>query len=168
MFKVKDIVIYTTEGLCKITEICSQDFNGHSTDYYVLKPMLSNRPTIFVPVDNEQLVERIRPVLSADEVHKLIKAMPDQETIWIENSNDRKKRYKEILSDSDHLELVSLIKTLYFYQEELQDSGKKLHLADKMFMEEAEKILYEEFAYVLDIEPSQLIPLIVGVIEADE
>lgn len=43
--------------------------------------------------------------------------------------------------------------------------GKKLYKNDEKVMKEAEKMLYEEFAHVLDIRPDQVLPFIMQQIE---
>ena len=46
--------------------------------------------------------------------------------------------------------------------------GRKVHVCDERFLKEAEKILYDEFAHVLDIEPEQVLPYIFDQIESAE
>ena len=48
-------------------------------------------------------------------------------------------------------ELIKLIRALYFNREEKHRSGKKFYLSDERIMKEAETILHEEFAHVLNI-----------------
>ncbi len=43
-----------------------------------------------------------------------------------------------------------------------------MHAADRYFMKEAEKKLHEEFAYVLNIKPDEVIPFITEQIKVDE
>ena len=159
-YKVNDTILYSTQGVCKISEISEMDLSGSNVEYYVLKPVYEDNSTIFIPVNNETLTTKMRRVLSSKEIYDLIKTMPGEETIWIENENARRGHYKEILMRCNPIELIRLIKTLYLRQQTQQASGKKLHTADETFMKSAEKILYEEFAYVLDIKLEQVLPLI--------
>ena len=108
----------------------------------------------------------MRKALSSDEIYRLIRTMPDKALIWIDNDNLRKEKYRNILKGSDRTELISLIKTLYLHQQEQQQKGRKLHNADEQIFAEAEKILYEEFAYVLHIDRDQVLPFILKQIEA--
>lgn len=165
MFNVNDAVLYSVHGVCRIIEIQSQNFGGNDCLYYVLKPVYNGFSTFFVPVDNEALTSKMKKVLSQEEIHNIIHSMPQEDLIWIEDDNERKEKYNEILKSGDRTGLVRIIKTLYARQQQLKEKRKKLHIADERFMHEAEKMLYEEFAYVLNIEQDQVIPFIAEEIE---
>lgn len=165
LYKVHDTVLYGTHGVCTIAEITEKTLDGRTTEYYVLKSAYDDRFTIFVPVHNEALVQKMRRILSASEIYELIRSMPDEDMIWIEDESERKERYQKILSGGERKELIKLIKTLYFHQQERKENGKKLHVCDERFFQEAEKMLYEEFAHVLKIERSEVLPLILEQIQ---
>ena len=158
-YQVGDMILYGTQGVCRIAEIAERDFSGNSMLYYILKPVFDERSTLYVPVYGEA-ADKLRRILSVPEVYKLIKAMPDEDTIWIENEAVRRKKHKEIISQGDRQELDKLIKTIYLHDKKQKAIGKKLHVADERFMKDAEKILYDEFAYVLNIEPDQVVTFI--------
>jgi len=159
-YKVNDTILYGIHGVCRITEISERQFNDKCREYYVLKPICDDKATLYVPVNNEKLVDKMRRVLTAAEIYELIETMPDENTIWIENESARKEKYKEILRQGDRVELVRLVKTLYQHQETQREKGKKLHLADERFMKDAERMLFAEFAHVLDIKYEQVLPFI--------
>lgn len=163
MYAVNDTVMYGQSGICKITEICDRKFGKETRRYYVLHPLYDGNTTIYCPVDSDKV--HIRKLLLAEDVLKLIHEMPDNEGTWIENDNLRKEAQTEILRRGDHRELIGLIKTLYCKREEIQKNGKRFHQADEKAMEEAEKILYQEFAEVLDLEPDEVVPFITGKLE---
>ena len=165
MYQEKDSVLYGTQGVCRIEEITEKSFNAKNRLYYVLKPIFHESATIFVPVDNEALTAKMCKVLSAEEVRELIHGIPAEQTIWIDNDVERKARYKEILAQGDRTALVRMIKTLYQHQQKQQRRGKKLHVVDERFMKEAERILYEEFAHVLNIQKEQVVPFIMEEIQ---
>ncbi len=56
---------------------------------------------------------------------------------------------------------------LYLQQQSQTGRGKKLYKVDEKFMKEAEKMLYEEFAHVLDIRPEQVVPFITQQIKVE-
>ena len=60
--------------------------------------------------------------------------------------------YKKIIESGDRAEIFRLIKTLCVRLEEQQKAGKKPHLIDERFLKEAETVLFDEFAFVLNIE----------------
>lgn len=167
-FEVNDSVLYGAEGVCRIADICEQDFMGTQAQYYVLKPVYNAGSTVFVPVENETLVAKMRRILSPDEIRGLIKTMPDEDTLWIDDDNTRRARYAEIVQNGDRAELVGLIKALYRRQQEQQAKGRKLHAADERYLREAEKVLYDEFAHVLRIKRDEVLPFIMEQIQVKE
>ncbi len=160
MYNVNDTVIYSPCGVCRISEIAERDFSGEPVKYYILRPVGESKNTFYVPTENEQLTAQMRHILSKDEIEELIRIMPDEDYIWIENEYERKEEYRRILRSGDRRELIKLIKTLYIHRKSCSEHRKKLHSADEHFLKDAENMLYEEFAYVLGIPREQVIPYI--------
>lgn len=148
MFRINDVIIYGTQGVCQIVDMEEKTVGGTKKTYYVLKPVNDNGSTIFAPTDNEFVLKKMRRLLSKNEIHKLIDSMPKEDPIWISNENERKERYKEILAGGDHMELI---KAIYVHRKEREAEGKRLHMSDERFFKDAEQILYNEFQYVLDM-----------------
>ena len=168
MIQINDTILYGSEGVCTVTDIVEQNFGGKSARYYVLKPVYNNTSTIYVPVDNEALTAKMRQVLSAAEIYELIRAIPNESSMWIEDEAERKEIYREILQRGDRMEMLRMIKALYDHREVQRTKGKHLHTADEHFFKEAEKILYNEFALVLQIRPDQVVPFILQQVELAE
>lgn len=160
MFKVNDTVLYRAHGVCKVIDISKKKFSSDLMEYYVLKPVYDEKMIVYVPVLNVIDTEIMRTVLSISQIEHVIYTMPDEEQIWIENDIVRKEKYTQILKKGDRVELVKLIKTLYLHQQSLKEKGKKLHSTDENYFKEAEKLLYEEFAYVLNIQREEVLPFI--------
>lgn len=158
MFNINDHVIYGTVGVCKIVDIKKENYFGKEKDYYVLQPVYTNNSTILTPIDNDKV--KLKRILTVDEVHDLIKLMSEETSEWIENDSMRKEKYRNIIRNGDREELVSIIKTLYLRRKDLLESDRKFHASDKSFMEDAEKIIHEEFAFVLNIKLEDVVPFI--------
>ena len=93
MFEKEDIILYGVHGVCKITELVEREYGGVSKQYYVLKPMYNDNTSIlYVPVDSQVLVSKMKRVLSAEEIYALIRSMPKEQAIWIEDERERKAR----------------------------------------------------------------------------
>ena len=165
MFRVNDTIMYGTHGICKIVEITEKDFMGTKKEYYVLKPMNDAAATLFAPLNNEKIESKMRKILTEAEIYELIESMPKEEANWISNENERKEHYKKIIATGNHLELMKMIKALYVHKQEREADGKHLYLSDERFFKEAERILYDEFQYVLNIKREELLPLIFKKIE---
>lgn len=165
MFNINDTILYGSHGICTIDDITEQKFGHETNKYYVLRPANNVSSTIYVPLNNKKLTAKMRRILSVDEIYELIKEMPDATTEWIENKNERNERFRSILASGDRREIIKLIKVIHQHKEELKLIGKKLHASDEQFFKEAEKIIYEEFALVLNIRYDQVLPFITQQIE---
>lgn len=168
MHRINDTVLYGSEGICRITDISVQNMHGENVEYYVLQPLGENNSTIFVPTGSEILTSKMKRVMSAEEIYALIRTMEGETPEWIENENLRKQRYKEILTEGDRTELVRMIKAIHLHGEERKKMSKKLHLSDERFLKDAEKLLYEEFAHVLNIKKDEVVPFIMEQISVTE
>ena len=166
MFKITDNIIYGTTGACVIDDIKTENFKGVATQYYVIRPIYDKNSVIFAPVGKSE--NKMRKILSAEQVYELINSIESTDSLWIENEAERKEKFSELIKKGDRAELVALVRTLYLKREEQQKSGKKLHIADQKAMDSAEKLLYEEFAFVLDIELDQVVPFITKQIQINK
>lgn len=164
-YQVNDTVLYGAHGVCTIQEIVERNITGTPVTYYVLRPIYDPKSTLFVPVNNQTLTAKMRRVLSETEIYHLIKTIPDEPGLWIANDHERKERYKEILVHGDRHQLIQLIKAIYQHKREQEQKGRKLHISDERFFREAEKMLYDEFALVLHIQPDQVLPFILEQIQ---
>ena len=151
MFEINDVIIYGTQGVCRIVGVEEKAINGVKKNFFVLKPVNDNGPTIFAPTDNENVLKKMRSLLSEDEINQLIDSMPAEKTLWISNVNERKEQYKNLLASGNHAALIQMIKALYAHKKEREAAGKRLHTMDDDFFKEAERILYHEFQYVLKL-----------------
>lgn len=151
MFKINDVIIYGTNGVCKIVDVEEKNVSGTKKKYFVLKPIHENGATIFAPTDNENVLKKMRKLLTEKEINALIDSMPNENTTWVANENERKELYKSIIISGNHLELIKMIKAIYAHKKAREDEGKRLHMADERFYKDAEQILYNEFQYVLKL-----------------
>lgn len=151
MFQVNDVIIYGTQGVCKITGTEEKTVSGKKKTYFILKPVSNQGATIFAPTDNEVVLRKMRRLLTRDEIHKLIDSMRSENAVWVANESERKELYKSTLAKGDRMELIKMIKAIYTHKKEREAEGKRLHLSDERFFKDAEQILYNEFQYVLDL-----------------
>lgn len=151
MFQVNDVIIYGSQGVCKIIDTEVKTVGGVKKTYFVLKPISDKGSTIFAPRDNELVLKKMRRLLNKEEIHELIRSMPEEEAIWVTDENARKERYKSILASGERTELIKMIKAIYAHKQAREAEGKRLHMSDERFFKDAEQILYNEFQYVLDL-----------------
>jgi CarD family transcriptional regulator len=73
------------------------------------------------------------------------------------DEQQRKERFRDLACRADTFELICLIQTLVEHQKTVAARGKKLHVADERMLQEAEKLVCDEFSYVLGI-PKEEVP----------
>ena len=162
MFQIGEAVLYGTDGVCRITAIVRKAVGGSLRDYYELHPVFRRDTVLYLPTDNEKVCSRLRRVLTREEILRSVRAIPGEECIWVDSDSQRKELCQEILRSGDHVRLIRLIKTFYERRDQLKDTGRKMHAADENFLKDAEKILHEEFAFVLNIPPAEVLSFIRG------
>ena len=68
---------------------------------------------------------------------------------WIENDNERKRIFGEIVKEGNRKNLVALVKVIFKQKNILKAKKKKLHASDEQSLKEAENLLYDEISYVI-------------------
>ena len=164
MYQVKDYVVYGSTGVCQIIDIRHEDFGGSGDrEYYVLSSVFGNKLQTYIPTDNIGAV--MRPIMTKDEALELINIIPDIESEWIPDDNERKAMFSDVLQACDPNRLIQLVKMLYARQQDLLTLGKRLTNVDGEALKSAEKLLYDEYALILNIQPDQVFLTIFSGIE---
>lgn len=155
-YKVDDMVIYGVEGLCRICDITEKKFGKEVIKYYVLQKAGKEDSVIYVPLNNDRSLSKMRHILTKEEILDILHSMPAETDPWVENERDRQREFKETILYGGSEALMSLVRALYLHKEEQIDKGKKLHIADERIFKDAEKIIYEEIAYSVGIKPEEV------------
>ena len=156
MFKVNDIIKYGSNGVCRIVDISTQTFDDKDAEYYILRPIRAKDSTYFVPVQNETLVSRMHMLLTTEDLYSLIRDIPTCEAEWIDNDKKRMLEYSSVIVSGDRRNIIGVIRALYHRKTLLEKDNKRLHVADERLLKDAERIIHDEFAVVLNIEPSEV------------
>lgn len=159
MYNVDEVVLYGSNGVCRIKEITRKKLAGTTMEYYVLKPLFSQVSTLFVPTNNQTLVSRMRYVLSKDEIKNIL----DNLTVipeWIDDKNIRLEFCKDTIASGDFEAIVNLIRMLRFHEKIQNAKGKHLHISDERYLREAERMACDEISFALNVERSEIIPMI--------
>lgn len=159
MYKVDEVVLYGSNGVCRIKEISKQKIAGTAMEYYVLKPLFSQVSTLFVPTGNEKLVSKMRYVLPEEKIRGIIDNLTEAPA-WISDKNERFDFCKETIASCDFEAVVNLIRMLRFHEKEQNNKGKHLHISDERFLREAEKMACDEISVALNIERSEIIQML--------
>lgn len=159
MFKVNDYVVYGLKGVCRIGYIGRDTYNQNDeTDYYFLSPVLNEKMTVMVPVNNPNII--LRPIITKEGVMSLIGMMPEIASDWIDDDKQRAITFKAALKAATPQEYVKIIKSLYLEKEARSGLGKNLAKLDEEIFRTAEAYLYQEFALALNISPDEVVPFI--------
>ncbi len=148
MFKVGDTVVYGAAGVCRISELRKMSVVGKSATYYVLSPINSTSSTVFVPVDNTRLTDKIKKVMSKEEIDTMLRDKTDY-VEWIADRKERAEKYPSIIADGDKRRILCMLRLLYGEKLKMEGQGKKQYITDKRLMELAERIIGDEFSYVM-------------------
>jgi len=160
MYKIGDVVVYGTEGLCKIVEITEKKFGKEIIEYYVLEQISGSNSTTYVPVHNEKSLSKMRHILKPEEITEIITNFPFEESTWIESDRERQKAFKDILIFGDSKDIIKLARTIYLHQKKQEEKGRKLHLSDERFLKDAERMIFDEIAFVMGIERENVLEFI--------
>ncbi len=156
MFQLGDRVVYGIHGVCSIIDIEHRMVNKSKTEYYVLSPLEQPDSRFYIPVHNEIAVAKLRPVLTREELEALLHSEEAVRNTWIPDENQRKQRYRELITSGDRVALICMVRSLYRHKQEQIASGRKFHLCDENFMRDAQKLLSSEFSLVLGISQEQV------------
>ena len=158
--KVNDYVVYKRYGICQVEDIRYEKIMDETKLYYVLQPLYENKSKVFLAVDAPAVKTQFHPVLTKEEIDATIDATEALDSKWIEDAKPRQIQFEAMLSSGDRVQVLWLVKVLSIYKEEREKEGKKFYASDERILSKALKIITEEFAFVLNIKPDQVVPYI--------
>lgn len=154
LFASDAFVNYSPYGICRVEAVQPMKFDSSGKrDYYVLKPVYQSDASVFVPVGNQKLESRMRPILFKGEIDQIIDSVKDDGMQWIEDRKQRAAQMKEILTRRDERELLLLISCLYYKS---QEGTKGLAAGDAQVMKAAEGMISQEFSFSLGLPPEEI------------
>lgn len=149
MFAVNEYVIYGSNGVCQVKDICTPPGVEGNRKYYLLNPVYLKGTTIYTPVDNIKVI--MRSIISREESERLILRIPSIGTTWISNDKAREASCKQAIGTCDYVEWVKVMKTMLHKKREQLSLGKKLRQVDERLLSSAAENLHGELAIALDI-----------------
>ncbi len=156
MFCVGQTVLYGSNGVCMVDDVTEKRIGKTKIQYYVLKPLCNNTSTLFVPTANQQLVSKMRRILTEDEAEAILRDLPPCGD-WNDNKQERSEQFRAIITEGSCVELIRLIRLVRTHGQEQLAGGKRLHISDERFLKEAEKMICEEFSLVLHISRDEVL-----------
>lgn len=156
MFQVGDLVIYGIHGVCRILSLEERVIDKKKIKYFALQPNDQPETRYFVPAENPVALSKLRHIIGQDELNELLASNEVREDNWVNDENQRKQYYREIINSGNRASLLRMINTLHRHKERQAQLGRKFHLCDENFLRDAEKLLNAEFSLVLNIEPHEV------------
>lgn len=159
-FNIGDYVQYQSTGLCQIEDCRQEDLTGKGNQlYYVLKSVY-DKVTTYVPATPEAVKDKMRHLLTSNQINDMISKSNTEDNKWIENSKLRQTEFSKIIKDGDRKQILWLVKVLLLHKKEVEKQKKKFYSSDERVLMMAEKMITEEFAFVLGMDRDDVIPYI--------
>ena len=151
MFKINEVVVYGTTGVCRYDGVSEMKLGREVKQYHVFTPVAQGGSTVFIPTDNDLLLQRVHPLLTKVQIDEIIESMPADKEVWCNDANGRMRLYADLLKSGDRGRILLAVRTLLVRRRELSAKGRKLHITDERALRDAQRLLYDEFSYVLGI-----------------
>ncbi len=149
-YQTGEYVVYGGSEICRIDEIVQKCFDGvGEMNYYKLIPCDSANASYYVPCAHME--ERVRPLLTKDEVFRIIDEMPRVKEQWISDKNERRAAFGRTLHSSNYHHILSMMKGIYSEKQKRSRGGKQLILSDEKAFSAAQRMIRREFSFVLGI-----------------
>lgn len=157
-FEVGQYVVYGTNGICMVDSIELVSFAAGTPKeyYYVLRQHKNPSNKYFVPLKNEALLSTLREPMRREDIEDILMGLSDDDVTWISDRRERGERFRDILHEGVSGRLLSMIICIYEKKRELAKSGKKLSVTDQTTLKSAEKLVEEEFAWALEMDPGEV------------
>lgn len=151
MYQNGDWVMYGIHGVCRVAGTEKQLVDRKRTEYLVLESLSQTESKFYLPTANPTAMAKIKAVLPAQELRDLLASEEIREDVWIQEENQRKQTYRDLISSGDRTALLKMVNTLYRYKAAQAAAGRKFHQCDDNFLRDAEKLLTSEIALVLEM-----------------
>ncbi|MCQ2354530.1 MAG: CarD family transcriptional regulator [Clostridia bacterium] len=149
MFEIGELMIYGTNGVCRVKDICHSPFDAADERlFYTLSPLNDNTNLIiYSPVDNESVV--MRPLISEETAKKLLDDLANIGLVEVPVEKRRRDVYRDVMKTGDPAAYVSIIKTVMHRRNEFRRTRRRLPDLDNDFEHTAKNSLYGELSEVL-------------------
>ena len=157
-FEVGQYVVYGTNGICVVEKIEYMSFAAGMPKemYYVLRQKRTSATQFFVTVKNGQLTSKMRAPMEKADIEDMLMGLSDDNVTWINDRRERIETFKGILSNGLNGKLLNMIICIYEQKRIFSHKGKKLSVTDLSTLKTAEKLVEEEFSWVLEIDPEEV------------
>lgn len=155
-YHVGDYVVHENSGVCCINEISDMELLGKGSmkTYYVMSPVFKAGARVCAPIEGSSV--RLRPVATPDELTYILDHVGELDIIEEPNDRVRVEKFKETMSEFTPAAMACVVKTVLIRKWMRIASGKKVMATDEKTMAVAGKKLYEEMAFALGKEVTEI------------
>lgn len=159
-YKIGDSVIYKHNGIFRVADVKMMNFMGGEKLYYILESIYSKGSNTYVPTDLEGLQLCMRPLLTKNEILDAIQQAQHVELQWDDDTKQRYAVLSEVVSTLDRVKILAVYFRIHQHKTQLEAKRKKLYASDLRLYLQSEKMIRDEFAFVLDMPREEVIPYI--------
>ncbi|GMO23798.1 MAG: transcriptional regulator [Termitinemataceae bacterium] len=141
-YKIKQRIVYPSQGVGLITTIEEREFHGEKVPYYKVYLEVTDM-TIMIPVNRADELG-LRPVVPAEDAQKALEFISQD---FEQSTADWKMRYQmnmELLKKGTILDIADIVRSLYH-----RSKVKELPIMERKLYESARKLFEEEIALAL-------------------
>jgi CarD family transcriptional regulator len=140
-FKIGEVVVEPTIGICNIEGVTRKTIDGITEDYYVFH---SGNAKVMVP--KSQIDKRgVRKPMTKDGVKKIMSLLKVPVSPQRTDARQQYLMYRDILKSGDPQKITKMLRDLYTLEQMDDLKGK-----EKELMENARRFLVEEIGFVLE------------------
>ncbi|MDR3356518.1 MAG: CarD family transcriptional regulator [Spirochaetaceae bacterium] len=141
-FKIKQKVVYPSQGVGVINSIIERDLNGEKVPYFVIYLEVTDM-TIMTPVDKAEELG-IRAIVPAEDAQKALDFIGEA---FEPNPSDWKLRYQmnmDLLKKGTVMDIASIVRSLYH-----RSKVKELPIMERKLYDSAKKLFEDELSSAL-------------------
>jgi CarD family transcriptional regulator len=144
-FAVGDKVVYPHHGAAIIEGKEKRVFDGHKTDYFVLRITYGDLK-VSIPVEKADEIG-LRDVINDEEVEEVFAVLRKKEARMPTNWSRRFKNHVEKLKSGDIYQVAEVVRNL-----SLREADKGLSAGEKRMLARARQILVSELTFALNVD----------------
>lgn len=150
MFHKNDLVLYRTEGVYRVEDVCVPDCSGTTDRLYYVMHSLSTNTTAYTPVDADV---NMRKICSKPEALAALNELQTMETMDLSTLSHKhlKDYYVNAIKDQEFKNLLGIYKSIMTKKDSMDDTNKKLCQTDTAYLRKISILLLEEISLCFGI-----------------
>lgn len=135
--------------ICCIGEKVRKCFDGKNENEYYTLFSNDSKNTYYVP--SEKIDENVRPLLTKEQILKVIDGLPYVQAEWTDDKNQRRMNFSSAMRNGDYNRILPMLSGIWNEKTKRAEKGKHLLNDDKRNFELAKKLLYTEISFLFNI-----------------